>query len=198
MNEIVVSRRTLLGSTPLLAAPALLGAGSAAQAQPIDPGQANEMLSDPATRARVRARIIGSCDQAVSMKFYRLNIYGFAGDGNLIPFFTMNHLSVADWKPAADNIYESRTWECGYYCKFDTDEPLEKWENPLTGETLDVFHFLGGPFSVNVGADGIVTRGADLDPITLRMEKVGDQVIVPTIASMALPNMVDPEKYPSS
>lgn len=200
MANLPISRRGILGAAPLAAGAGLAGmAGLSASPSfaRFDPKTA-ETLEDPAVRARVRARVIGSCEEEVSMKFYRLNIYGYMGDGNLVPFFTMNHLSVADWAPAADNMYNSTTYECGYYCKFDTDEPLEFWENPVTEEKLDVFNFLGGPFSVNVGADGVVTKDADLEPQVLRMEQIGNLLMVPTIASMVLPNFVDQKKYPQS
>lgn len=202
MTELPISRRGILGAAPLAAGAGLAGmAGLGMGASPAfarSSSQTAEMLEDPAVRARVRARVIGSCAEETSMKFYRLNLYGYMGDGNLVPFFTMNHLSVADWAPAADDMYNSTTYECGYYCKFDTDEPIEVWENPVTKEKLDVFHFLGGPFSVNVGADGVVTKDADLEPQVLRMEQIGNLLMVPTIASMILPNFVDQKKYPQS
>ncbi|MEO9601487.1 DUF1838 family protein [Parasphingorhabdus sp.] len=208
MTESPISRRSVLGATPIAAGAGLagmtglgvgLGAGlGAGSAFARSTSQTAEMLEDPAVRARVRARVIGSCQEEVSMKFYRLNIYGYMGDGNLVPFFTMNHLSIADWAPAADNMYNSTTYECGYYCKFDTDEPIEVWDNPVTGDKRDVFQFLGGPFSVNVGADGVVTKDADLAPQVLRMEQIGNLLMVPTIASMILPNFVDPAKFPKS
>ncbi len=200
MTDFSVSRRNMLAATPLAAGAGLAGMAGLASAPAfgMSAAQADELIEDPSVRAKVRARVIGSCEEETSMKFYRLNIYGYVEGRNLVPFFTMNHLSVADWKPVGNDIYESRTWECGYYCKFDTDEALDVWENPFTGEKLDVFNFLGGPFMVNVGADGVITEGADLEPQVLRMEQLGNLVMVPTIASMNIPSMVDPKKYPQS
>jgi len=203
MADTAISRRSVLAGMPVAAGAGLvgmagLGASASAAAPSISAGEAAERLTDPATRARVRARVIGSVAEEISYKFFRLHLYAFLGDGNLIQLFTMNHLSAGKWRPAGGNMYHSTTWECGYYCRFDTDEPLEKWDNPVTGETLDVFNFLGGPFEVNIGADGVETQGADLRPQVLRMEAINNQLIVPTIASMALPQMVDGEKYPAS
>ncbi len=200
MSDFDISRRGFVAGAPLVAGAGLLATTGCAQASSSDadysPDQVAEMLQDPGFRARVRARVIGSCGEEESIKLYRLNIYGHLPDGNLIPFFTMNHLSISDWVPQDDGTFQSTTYECGYYCEFDTDEPIDIWRNPVTGEDREVFHFLGGPFTVIIGPDGVVTRNADLQPQVLRMEQIGHQLHVPTIASMKMPNFVDPEKYP--
>lgn len=189
--DSTLSRRQLIAAAPLVA-----GAGLVPHAATAAPSLPRPDLADPRTRAKVRARIIGSCAQETVFVFYRLNIYGFTGDGNLIPFFTMNNLSIGEWTPLADGTYQSRTVESGVYCKFDTDEPLDEWDNPLTGERRKVWQFVGGPFTVTIGADGVVTKGADLRPDTLRMEEFGGMVFVPTAASAAFPNAATPEKWP--
>ncbi len=187
-----MDRRSLMSMLPagaagLALAPRALAAGAPPPA---------EMPSDPVARAQMRARIIGSTAPETVYMFYRLNIYGFAGDGQLVPFFTMNHLSVNQWKRTPLDRFTSKTFESGVYCRFDTDEVLEEWENPLTGEKRRVWQFLGGPFDVTIGPDGIVTKSAELAPKPLRMETIGDMVILPTAASMARPSPVDPARWP--
>ena len=124
-----ISRRTLLSAAPIAASLAMAApAGAAPVARRpggMRPEEVAERLQDAATRAKVQARVRGSCAKETVAVFYRLDIHGFAGDGNLIPFFTMNHLSINEWTPLPDNLYEARTFECGAYCRFGTDEPLE-------------------------------------------------------------------------
>ena len=180
-----LTRRTLLAAAPA----SLTLAMTPALAMGTD-------LGDSATRARMRARIIGSCAAETVFLFYRLHIYGYTGQGNLIPFFTMNNLNISEWTPLAGDRYQSKSFESGVYCRFNTDEPLDEWRNPVSGEMRKVWHFYGGPFSVTIGADGIVTKGADLRPELLRMETMGDMVFVPTSSSAAFPNAADPETYP--
>lgn len=186
-----ISRRSLVAGAPVLAGAALMPGGVAAAAPRL-----NRDLTAPANRARVRARIIGSCRAETTFAFFRLNIYGFRGDGNLIPFFTLNNLQIGQWTPLPDGTYSNHSVESGVYCRFDTDEPLDTWDNPLTGETRKVWHFRGGPFNVTIGADGVVTKGADLSPKPLRMEEIGGMVFVPTAASAAFPNPATPERWP--
>lgn len=195
-----ISRRGVLAGTPLIAGASLASMSglSTGAAPSMSPGEANERLTDPATRARVRARVTGSCGEEMSYKFFRLNVYGFMGDGNLIPFFTMNHISAGKWWPIEGHRYRSRLWECGYYCKFDTDDALDVWKNPVTDEELEVFHFVGGPFHINTGPDGLEVDGKDHKPQGMRMEAIADQMIVPTAAGAARPNRVDKKKHPES
>jgi hypothetical protein len=186
-----VDRRSAMMMAPIGAMGLSLLASSAGVAARSD----SAIPQDPVARVRMRARIIGSTAGERVFMFYRLNIYGYDG-GQLVPFFTMNHLSVNQWQQTAPDRFVAKTYECGVYCKFDTDEVLEEWENPFTHEKRKVWQFLGGPFDVTIGPDGIVTKNAELSPKPLRMEAVGSSVIVPTAASMARPSPVDPQKYP--
>lgn len=194
-----LTRRAVMAGLPLAAG---IAAASATAAKPgqassaMSDAEAMARLADPATRARVRARVAGSCEAETVNIFYRLNIYGFTGEGNLVPFYTLNHLSVNEWTPLSGNRYQAKTFECGVYCAFDTDEVLAEWKNPLTGEMRKPFQFLGGPFTVTHGPDGMVAMGAELTPRPMRMEAFGGTLFLGAMADMARPNPISPEKYP--
>lgn len=187
-----MDRRSLMKMVPA----GMAGLALAPLAQAAPARMAREIPADPVARARMRARIIGSTAEAMVPIFYRLNIYGFDGQGSLVPFFTMNHLSINQWRQTAPDRFTTRTFESGVYCRFDTDEVLEEWDNPMTGEKRRVWQFRGGPFEVTIGPDGIVTKDAELAPKPLRMEALGDLVILPTAASMARPSPIDPKRWP--
>ncbi len=156
-------------------------------------------LRDPAQRAKARAKTLGAVEEQLVYTFYRLHLYGYMHDGNLVPFFTMNNLNITRWTPLASGNYLSVGAECGVYCKFDTDEVLDVWENPITGEKRKVWDFIGGPLKVEIGPDGVITGGvAELSPEVLRMEVMGDKLFVPTAAHMAMPNPFDPVEWPKS
>ncbi|KQM13326.1 DUF1838 family protein [Novosphingobium sp. Leaf2] len=195
-----VSRRGLMvaGSiaASLTAAGAVAGRAVAAARGPVTDGDVASRLADPATRARVQARVRGSCGRETIPIFYRLDLYGYTGEGNLVPYFTLNHLSVNEWRPLPNDEYEAKTFECGAYCKFGTDEALDTWTNPITGETREVFHFLGGPFTVVTGANGIRAMGAELTPHPARMEAFGGTFFLTSSASMARPNPTAAKDHP--
>jgi hypothetical protein len=155
-------------------------------------------LDDPKVRAMVRAKIQGSIADETVYTFYRLHLYGYMNDGNLIPFCTMNNLNITKWKPLPNGNYAGTVFESGAYCKFDTDEPLEVWENPITGEKRDVWPFVGGPIKVETGPDGAITDAtATVKPKAMRIDVIGDTVFVVSQSAFSFPNPMKPEQYPT-
>ena len=154
-------------------------------------------LEDPAVRARVRAKVSGSAAEEKVYKFYRLHLYAYMHDGNLKPLYTMNNLNVTLCRPLEDNYYAFKVFEAGVYCKFDTDEVLESWENPITGEVREPWTFIGGPLNVKLGPDGVETPPeATVHPTALRMEAYGGMVFVPVASHFSYPSPFDPEEWP--
>ena len=189
MGQLTFNRREALiaGAGTALAG----GAFSASAAAPaLD-------LEDPAVRARVRAKVSGSAGEEKVYKFYRLHIYAYMHDGNLKPLYTMNNLNVTQCRPLEDNYYSFKVFEAGVYCKFDTDEVLESWENPITGEVREPWTFIGGPLNVKLGPDGVETPPeATVHPTALRMEAYGGMVFVPVASHFSYPSPFDPEEWP--
>lgn len=184
----------------LSAAPAIGGAalGAAALATTADAAQGRTLdLNDPKVRAHTRAKMIGSVAAETTYKFFRLHIYGYMNEGNLIPFFTLNNVRAEQWTPLADGTFRAKGFETGVYCKFDTDEPLEAWVNPVTGATREVRPFLGGPWLTDVYADGIRAPGGDNRLESLRMEVIGDTVFIPIASQRASPNPMKPSEWPT-
>jgi Protein of unknown function (DUF1838) len=200
--DINVTRRRLIAAAPAVAAFGATGAIAAGSAgspdgqRKIEDGQVAGLLADPRVRAQVQARVRGSCERETIPIFYRLDLYGFTGDGNIVPYFTLNHLSINEWTPLPGNEYQARTFECGVYCAFGTDEPLDVWTNPVTGERRKVWQFLGGPFTVITSADGIRANGAELTPRPARMEAFGGTFFLTSSASMTRPNPTSAGDHP--
>ena len=189
MGQLTFSRREALiaGAGTALAGGAL---SASAAAPALD-------LEDPAVRARVRAKVSGSAAEEKVYKFYRLHIYAYMHDGNLKPLYTMNNLNVTLCRPLEDNYYAFKVFEAGVYCKFDTDEVLESWENPITGEVREPWTFIGGPLNVKLGPDGVETPPeATVHPTALRMEAYGGMVFVPVASHFSYPSPFDPEEWP--
>ena len=91
-------------------------------------------LLDSAARARAFAKIKGSCADEVVYTFCRLHLYLWLNDGNLQPMLTMQNLNVAQWQALPDGNHRGIIREVGVYTAFDTDEPVQQWVNPVTGE----------------------------------------------------------------
>lgn len=154
----------------------------------------SQTLDDPVARTKLIAKVLGSTVEQERHAFLKFHIFGFAGDGNLIPFFTMNNYVVQEWVPIEDNSYELQHYEVAYYSKFDTAEPLEEWENPLTGEVIEVPHFVLGPVYRSYAPDMSQSSASFAsDPLNITM--IGDRVYIPTLSKFAFPNSLSPEEW---
>ena len=169
---------------------------------PIAPTNVTEAPSelnwdDPAERVRIQSAMKGSSAEETVYSFFRLHLYGYVNTGNLIPFATMSNLNVAKWRTLENGNQAATVFESGVYTKFDSDEVLTEWENPITGEIRRPWRFIGGPLSVEIGPDGVITgEGATLKPERLQVQVVGDTVMVPTASAFSFPNPIDPQRYP--
>jgi hypothetical protein len=191
-NKNRISRRAALVGATSLSATALAGASSAPRA-----ARAELDLADPKSRARIRAKVSGSIATETVYTFCKLHLYLWLNDGNLLPMVTMSNLNVATWSPLASGNYLGKVHEVGVYTKFDSDDLIETWTNPVTGESREVWQFIGGPLSVEIGPDGIVT-GADatLKPKPMQIEQLGDMVLVPSQSAFSFPNPFSPAQWP--
>ena len=189
-----ITRRKVLGAGVALGVTA---AGCQQAATPPAPATLNIDLSDPATRAMVRAKISGSIVEDTLHGLSWLHIYAYLNEGNVKPLITMANYTVTKWNPTDRGTYQMLHYESGVYTRFDTDEVLEEWENPITGEVRKVWPFIGGPIRGEVGPDGMVTgEEATVHPEANRISIIGDFVFVPTQSSFLFPNPLSAEQWP--
>lgn len=151
-------------------------------------------LSTPEARNRAMVKIVGSIGNEEIHAFMRFHVYGYPGDGNVIPFFSMNNYIVQRWTPVDGDSYELNHYEVGYYTKFDTDEPIDFWTNELTGEVVELEPFILGPITRLYTPDGIQSPG--IAPNPLRINVIGDHVFVPAQSIESFPNLFSPEEWP--
>jgi hypothetical protein len=189
--ESITRRDSMFAGLGSLAAALAGGAAGAAQAA------AALRLEDPRVRARVRAKIVASAAEEAVPAFYRLHIFAYMHDRNLVPLYTMNNVAIKVCKPMANGNTMITNYEAGVYCRFDTHDVLETWTNPVTGETLEPWHFIGRPLSVEIGPDEVVTGpGATLKPQPMAIETIGDTVVMPTMSGFSYPNPFSPAEFP--
>jgi len=154
----------------------------------------NAILSDPASRTRLIAKVFGSTAKAERHAFMKFHVFGYAGDGNLIPFFTMNNYVIQKWEPKGESRFELQHYEVAYYSAFDTDEPIDEWENPLTGEVIEVPHFVLGPLPRSYSPDMEGGAGS-FAPDPLNITTIGDRVYIPTLTRIQMPNSLTTQEW---
>ena len=152
------------------------------------PGLGDFDLADPLTALRTHVKMVGSLGNEVVCSFMRLNIYADLGEGNFVPCFTMNNILVDWWTAKGDDQYEMRKYEVGYYTRFDGHEPLERFDNPVTGKSERIHHFRLGPVPRLYTPDGVIVMG--FKPELLPIEVIGDRVFLATQSIEARPDMV--------
>lgn len=182
-----VSRRSALQGATALGGAGLLGLATT-------PAHASTTklpdFTDPRTSLRTHVKMVGSLGKATVFSFMRLNIYADLGEGNFVPFFTMNNILVDYWQPKGDDQHEMRKYEVGFYTRFDSQEPLEEFLNPVTGKTSAIHHFRLGPVPRLYTPSGVIAMG--YTPKLLPIEVIGERVFLATQSIESRPDMVNP------
>ena len=208
-TDTKISRRKALSTSALMAMTAGAGAfgrrAFAAQSgkrstarNRAQLAELQKLLAEPASRARISAKVRGSVADETVYTFCRLHLYLWTNEGNLTPAFTMQNLSADSWKSLPTGNYQATHREVGVYTRFDTDEVLDVWQNPITGDQREVWHYVGGPLFVEIGPDGIINKakGASLSPREMRMDVLGETLVIPNQSSISFPSPFKPEEWP--
>lgn len=151
-------------------------------------------LDDPIDLSFARQKVIGSVVSEEIHSFLRFHFYGQVPGEKARPLFSMNNYIVDRWEPVERGTYKLRHWEVGYYCDFDTDDPLELWVNPYTEEELEVFQFVLGPIDRQYSPEAVLAPG--LAPVPLTSHIMGPRFYVATEAISQIPNLFQPEDWP--
>lgn len=162
-------------------------AGTAAAAAPAHP---HPDFSDPVTALRAHVKTVGSLGREVVCSFMRLNIYADLNEGSFLPLFTMNNILVDHWEPKGGDQHEMRKYEVGFFTRFDSHEPIDHFDNPVTGRREAVHQFRLGPVPRVYTPDGVIAMG--FTPKLLPIEVVGDRVFLATQSIESSPDMTRP------
>ncbi|MFZ1625472.1 MAG: DUF1838 family protein [Gammaproteobacteria bacterium] len=182
-----ITRRAALGGVASLGTLAMASAAAKTSGATVPEGF---NLADPLTALRTHVKMVGSLGSETVHTFFRLNLYADLDKGNFVPLLTMNNILVDYWEAKGNDRYEMRKYEVGFYTKFDSHEPLEHFDNPVTGERRNIHHFRLGPVPRIYTPEGITAMG--YTPKALPLELIGDRVFLATQAIEKMPDMVHP------
>jgi hypothetical protein len=170
--------------------------------------------SDPATNAHLFGKLWGTFGDEPEYGVFHGTMFGSVGDHKLRPLFGYAGTGVTMCRPLADGGVQLRGKETGWFTDLATGEVIDHWDNPFTGERVEVFHFLndriGGSLglemprltmgdaaestvmnesSAQVRADGTV-------PFVLPWQRYGDEVLLEWDYAHRYRNPVAPDRYP--
>lgn len=192
-NQSGLDRRTVLKGLGAGALGASALSGCAAERRvPLD-------LNDPVSRLRARVKTFGSLAEETVHRVSRGHVWAYFNEGNLEPLFSMINYNVTRWRQVEENKYVSTMNEVALFTRFDTDEVIAHWDNPYTGETVEVQQYLTGPITIETGLEGSVTdETATIKPRNMEWWAVGGKLYIPIRSQFRFPNPLRPEVWPKA
>ena len=156
-------------------------------------------LNDPVSRLRARVKVYGSLAEETVHRVSRGHVWAYFHEGNLDPMFSMINYNVTRWRQADENLYVATMNEVALFTRFDTDEVITHWDNPYTGETVEVQQYLTGPITIENGLEGTVTdETATMKPKDMEWWSVGGKLFIPSRSQFRFPNPLRPEVWPKA
>lgn len=158
-------------------------------------------LNDPADYLTTVVKMRGSTDGSVAMGWIMGHRYAVM-DGKAIPMFGLLASTFFTYTRLDDLRFEMRSFEVAYFTDLATGKLLEKWENPFTGEVVDVPQTRMGPSIVPVTPTGfdltaVPSMGAmDADHMFRPAITMGDDIwITEEIKIAADPPAAGPSRF---
>jgi hypothetical protein len=200
-----MSRRSVLGNIGLMAAaPAMAGAALA-------PGQAraadslNLDFSKAEDNLTAWVKLVSSLeDGKETCGFFSGVHYAIVGREEVIkPLFRIQGFGMSRVTRLPDGRYENLHRELVYYLPLREDRIMETWDNPYTGEEVEIFNTHNDPVNSYYSTSFKQTFGTEEAgfetvefPFILPWESFGDRAIVSFAVNTRWPTPLDPEDWP--
>ena len=208
-----VSRRSFLGQigtgTAMVAAPAL----------PVGPAQAQPSgdirpldINDARDNLYGFAKVWGTIGPRAVLSGYQGVQYAVVGSKRAMPLFGYAGFGNIRNQIMPDGSVKVTGKECGYFTDLTTGEIIDHWDNPWTGERVEVFPFLNDRFRGTLGLTQKVFRVGDSEtvnnangappaegaPFRLPWQPIGDQYLLGWDYAHEYTNPVTPEGWPKA
>lgn len=184
--------RSLFGAA---AAATMIGMAPAARAA----GKLN--LDDPVDSVKAFTRLTASLDPSVET-FTRYEGKAFALDskGASIPLYGIEGIGALRTLPHEKGIIRFMMAECAIYTDLASGEVLTQWKNPLSEQTVDVWHQRNGPVNFEIdpakASFGAFTRTGTAAPgFQLPWEFAGDEATYALDVIANRKNPMDPNVW---
>ena len=183
-------------------------------AQPADGSTYSLNWSDPSTNARLFGKLWGSYGDEPVYGVFHGTMWASIGDRKLMPLFGYAGTGVTRCRPTEDGGVQLRGKETGWFTDLATGEVIDHWDNPFTGERVEVFPFLndriGGALGLQMPrlAMGEATESTVMNessarvnddgtvPFVLPWQVYGDEVLLEWDYAHRYRNPVTPERWP--
>ncbi len=171
---------------------------------------------DPYDNLYAFGKLWSGFEEPVIGAFHGL-MYGRIGDKRMVPIFGYVGTGVLLCKVAENGDLQIQSRETGYFTDLESGDILEQWDNPWTGETVDVYHFYNDVLVGRIGPEipkffmganndsptlmneGTVFPNEDGKyPFVLPFQQFGDELMLGWDYTHEYANPVAPEGWPKS
>lgn len=137
------------------------------------------------------ARLRAATDGAATTTWWTGDVYTWGPGESNAHVFGFEGLNVAR-AVAVDGGYELLARECAFYLDSRSREILGTWDNPRTGQSVEVVHVWNDPVNQRWLADG--PRG----PFRLPWTRLGDRLCVNMDIPLTYPSPLPTSKFPEN
>jgi hypothetical protein len=123
--------------------------------------------------------------------------------GPIRPLCDFELLVLRRWRRVAANVHEAIMWESQLFTDTDTGEPLASIVNPVTGRTVQPFHYSDGPIRFTTSEKVSRVENATLaggkpreTPFAPQWRQAGDTVWATLRSYLHYPNPLPPAQWP--
>jgi len=207
------SRRALLGGgLGLMAAGPALAAGARAGRGPIRPLD----VEDPRENLYGFAKMWGTIGPKPVISGYQGIQYGVVGKKRAVPLFGYYGFGNIRNTIRPDGSVKVLGKECAYFVDLASGKVMDFWDNPWTGERVEVYNFFNDAFRGSLGLTRKVyevngsktvnndtgpkdpSKAAAAEPFRLPWQVVGDQYLLGWDYAHEYVNPVSPEGWPKA
>ncbi len=215
INNLLVDKRDAL---KLLTGAALASASSSSPAFGMGGTAATGGLNydDPYDNLYAFGKIWAGYEEPVIGCFHGL-MFGRINDKRMVPLFGYTGTGVLLCQIADNGELQVKSRETGYFTDLRTGDILEQWENPWTGEIVDVYHFYNDVSAGRIGIEipkffmgannespTLMNEGTVFPdengeyPFILPFQQFGDELMLAWDYTHEYANPVSPQGWPQS
>lgn len=151
------------------------------------------------------ARLQGNTDNTQQKwGWYGGRIFGIRPGEKDLHICDFEGFSVARLLPLGDGNYRKVLREVGFYLDKDSGEILETFDNPYTGERVNVVPIANDPFNITIESSypappsygGLNEDAPPRRPLLLNWREFGDRVLLHTDINLYYPSSLQPDEWP--
>ncbi len=216
LDQQSLSRRSFVGAglaaaTAAAATPAI-AAAAATPSRSANPNLKPLDVEDPRENLYGFAKLWGTIGDKAVLSGYQGVQYAIVGSQRAMPLFGYVGFGNIRNKILPDGTVKVMGKEAGYFTDLATGEIIDHWDNPWTGERVEVFPFLNDAFRGSLGLERKVFRVGDGEtvnndmgkkskggePFRLPWQVIGDQYLLGWDYAHEYTNPVTPEGWPKA